>query len=131
MVDLDDTLVSSLGNSLDSAFSQWLCELRSCGIPVVILSNGKRERVEYHARALGIQGFALIGKPFPHAFRQGLRALGTKPHETAMVGDQLFTDVFGANLMGLTSILVTPLSPGALPHTKLFRKLEACILKGG
>lgn len=131
MVDLDDTLVSSLGESLDTTFVKWLTDLRASDVPVVILSNGQRGRVERYAKALGIRGFSLIGKPLPHAFRQGLKALGTQPHETAMIGDQLFTDVFGANVIGMISILVTPLSPGSLPHTRLFRKLEARILKGG
>jgi uncharacterized protein len=48
-----------------------------------------------------------------------------------MVGDQLFTDVLGANCAGLTSILVRPLTPGPAPHTRVARRLERLILSGG
>lgn len=131
MVDLDDTLVPSRETGLRREVAEWFAGLKRCGIPVVILSNGERKRVAHYAQALGVEGLALIGKPLPHAFRRGLALLGTAPQETAMVGDQLFTDVLGANLAGLISILVTPLSPGALLHTRLLRRLEACILRGG
>ena len=131
LVDLDDTLVASGSADLATPFQSWVESLKVQRVPVVILSNGKPERVRLWSQTLGVPGFSLTGKPFGFAYRRGLRALGTSAHETAMVGDQLFTDILGANLAGLTSILVTPLSSGGLPHTRLARRLEAVILKGG
>lgn len=131
MVDLDDTLVASTGTTLaevDARFSQWAERLKEAGIPLLILSNGTTARVEHYAALLGVRGFALVGKPSQTAFRRGLKLLGTPAAETAMVGDQLFTDVLGANLAGMTSILVEPLSAGKLPHTRALRKLERMIL---
>jgi hypothetical protein len=78
-----------------------------------------------------VEGLALVGKPFSFAFARGLRRLKMSPSETAMVGDQLFTDVLGANLAGILSILVRPLTAGLLPHTRLTRRLEDLILKRG
>lgn len=129
MVDLDDTIVPSGGNSMELLVKEWFITLRSAGIPLLILSNGQRDRVAHWAQELGIPGLSLVGKPFSQAFRRGLRLLASDPRRTAMVGDQLFTDVLGANLMGLHSILVAPLSPGKLPHTRALRGLERRILR--
>jgi HAD superfamily phosphatase (TIGR01668 family) len=129
MVDLDDTLVPAGSELLEPLFRAWLRELVAAGFPVVILSNGERKRVERYARELEVRGLALVGKPFRHAFRRGLELLGTAAHETAMVGDQLFTDVLGANLIGLRSVLVSPLSPGKLLHTRALRRLERRLLR--
>lgn len=129
MVDLDDTIVPSGGNSMELVVKQWFLTIKRAGIPLLILSNGQRDRVAHWAQELGIPGLSLVGKPFRQAFRRGLKLLDSEPGRTAMVGDQLFTDVLGANLMGLHSILVAPLSPGKLPHTRALRGLERRILR--
>lgn len=130
MVDLDDTLVASNREELELSRRDWLCGLRDVGVRLLILSNGERGRVARLCGELELDGMHLVGKPFAFAYRRGLRRLGTSPAETAMIGDQLFTDVLGANLAGLTSILVRPLSPGALPHTRIARSLERWVLGG-
>lgn len=129
MVDLDDTLIASGSELLEPLFRAWLEQLVEAGFPVVILSNGARARVERWSQDLGVRGLALVGKPFYRAFRRGLKLLGSDPHDTAMVGDQLFTDVLGANLVGLKSVLVSPLSKGKLPHTRALRRLEKRLLR--
>lgn len=131
LVDLDDTLIASNSEELSASAEAWLQRLLTAGLKVAILSNGERTRVQRLAERFGLPAFALVGKPFWFAFRRGLRALGTPANATAMVGDQLFTDVLGANCAGLTSILVRPLTPGKLPHTRVARRLERLILTGG
>ncbi len=128
MVDLDDTLLAAGSELLEPLFRVWLESLRLAQIPVVILSNGTHTRVARWAAELELKGLPLTGKPRGHAFRRGLEQLGTPAAETAMVGDQLFTDVLGANRAGLVSVLVTPLSPGKLPHTRVLRQLEKLVL---
>jgi uncharacterized protein len=131
LVDLDDTLIASNAEALSADAEGWLRSLLAAGIAVAILSNGERQRVARLGAQLGVPAFALVGKPFAFAFRRGLAALGSVPAATAMVGDQLFTDVLGANCAGLTSILVRPLTPGKLPHTRVARRIERRILSGG
>ena len=128
MVDLDDTLVASGANLLNPPFRAWVESLQEAQIPLLILSNGQRVRVRRWSAELGVKGLFLVGKPFAPAFRRGLRLLKSRPAETAMVGDQLFTDVLGANLVGMVSVLVTPLSEGGLPHTRAARRLEKLLL---
>jgi uncharacterized protein len=131
LLDLDDTLVASDAEGPSPDAEAWLRHLVGSGIKVVILSNGERSRVRLLAERLGVRAFALVGKPFWFAFRRGLAALDTPRAATAMVGDQLFTDMLGANLAGLTSILVRPLTPGRLLHTRAARAVERMILQGG
>ncbi len=131
MIDLDDTLVAAKAERLEPRYRAWLQALKDAGFAVLLLSNGAPERVRHWSQELELDAFALVGKPWPWAFRKGLRQLGTTAHQTAMIGDQLFTDVLGANWAGLMSILATPLSVGALPHTRALRGLEKLILGGG
>ena len=131
MVDLDDTLLASHDHVIPGANSAWIRGLRDDGFPVVLLSNGEPARVARLAAELDVAAFSLAGKPFPVAFRRGLAALDMPAEAVAMIGDQLFTDVVGANLAGMTSILVRPLSAGKWPHTRLARHLERLILRGG
>jgi len=130
LVDVDDTLLSSRATQLEPAIAGWFATLAAAGVPVAILSNGSRTRVAEIAAELGVPALSLAGKPFPLAFRRGLKLLGdVDPSKTAMVGDQLFTDVLGARQAGLLTILVEPLSPGKLPHTRLARRIERLVLK--
>ncbi len=131
LVDADDTIVTRSAGPVDPAFVAWLQGLLQAGLRVAVLSNGDRQRVVALGAELGIRAFALSGKPLGMAFRRGVKALGTTPATTAMVGDQLFTDVLGAKWAGLVSVLVTPLTPGRHAHTRAARRLERWVLSGG
>jgi len=128
MLDLDDTLLPTGGSTLDADVVAWVQKLRAAGVSVLILSNGTPERVQRSATQLGVDGIALAGKPWALAFWRGLQRLKCPAHRTAMIGDQLFSDVIGANLMNIKSILVRPLSDG-LWHTKRLRYLEKWLLE--
>ena len=129
LVDADDTLVPGDNRPVASAAVKWVAKLKQAGIAVAILSNGTPARVAALAEHLGVIAFALAGKPFPVAFRRALKAIDRQPHETTMVGDQLFTDILGARWAGLHTILVTPLTRGRHAHTRAIRRLEAWALR--
>jgi uncharacterized protein len=101
------------------------------GLGVAILSNGTLARVADLGATLGVPAIALAGKPFGFGFRRAMRHAGHHRRGTAMVGDQLFTDVLGARWAGMTSVLVTPLTPGRHAHTRVARRLERWVLAGG
>ena len=137
LIDLDDTLVASYELSIDPAYVLWLKQLRQAGIQIVILSNGEPKHVAKWLDDLELEGIALAGKPLPIAFNRAIKMLGTHAPDKslklnksscAMLGDQLFTDVLGANIFGLRSFLVKPLSPGK-PHTRVLRIVENFCLK--
>lgn len=130
LLDLDDTLVASDRDVMETGVSDAVGELIRAGMGVAILSNGTHERVMRIGKLLGVPGVALAGKPFAWAFRRALRLLpGAQPTNTAMVGDQLFTDVLGAKRAGLVTVLVRPLTKGKLPHTRFARRLERMFLE--
>lgn len=129
LVDLDDTILAASEDELDDSVPAWFARLRSEGVQVAILSNGTRERVARVAEAVNVPAIAMAGKPLPRAFRKGLALLPDVPrNQVGMVGDQVFTDVLGARRAGLVAILVEPLSPGKLLHTRLARRLEKLVL---
>ncbi|MEM7735614.1 MAG: YqeG family HAD IIIA-type phosphatase [Deinococcota bacterium] len=128
MVDLDDTLLGRHEATLQIEVIRWVASLRAAGLKVLILSNGTPQRVKAAKARLGIDGFALVGKPWRVAYQRGLRQLSSTPRTTVMIGDQLFTDILGANLMKINSILVRPLSKGSW-HTQLLRHIEKLVLQ--
>lgn len=128
LLDLDDTLLPMGSSSIAPEVVAWVRQLQAAELSLLLLSNGTKARVQRSAAQLGVDGMALAGKPAAWAFWRGLQRLGYPAQQVVMIGDQLFTDVIGANLMNITSILVCPLSEGSW-HTKQLRYLETQILK--
>lgn len=128
-VDVDNTLVAWDKDELGPASKAWVKKAQSLGLQICIVSNGKSERVARLAGELGVPGFAKAIKPRKKGFLQALELLGTRPEETAAVGDQIFTDVLGGNRTGLYTIWMTPLSDKELVTTKLVRKVERRIVR--
>ncbi|AWR85944.1 YqeG family HAD IIIA-type phosphatase [Meiothermus taiwanensis] len=129
LLDLDNTLVPyRTYGEVPEALQAWLQTQKQAGIPVMLVSNATSRRVRYWCEKLGIPGFGLAGKPW-FGFREALRRLGLRPEEVAVVGDQLFTDVLGGNLVGMYTVLVPPLAQQELGYTRLVRRLERWILR--
>ena len=131
MLDIDNTLVphGELGDV--SALCAWLEPLRAAGIGLRLVSNALPRRITYFSQALEIAAVGsghTAGKPFPRAFRSAIREMRLEPGRVAMIGDQVFSDVLGANLAGAYPILVRPLSDNSLPHTRVARALERLVL---
>ncbi|BCV25140.1 YqeG family HAD IIIA-type phosphatase [Gelria sp. Kuro-4] len=127
--DLDNTLlnwnVCDVSPQTKSLFDRLKAEgFRSC-----LVSNNKKDRVEVVARVLDVPAISKAGKPRSRAFRQAMAVLGTSAAETAVVGDQLFTDILGGNRLGLFTILVVPLSRREFVGTRLMRCLERSVLR--
>lgn len=125
ILDLDNTLVNWNAEELRPRVRSWVEEAKGRGMRVCLVSNaffGKR--VGRVAKELGIECVVRAGKPFPGAFRRGMALLGTVAATTCAIGDQVFTDMLGANWLGLTTVLVLPLSSRESPHTRLIRLLE-------
>ncbi|WP_119342448.1 YqeG family HAD IIIA-type phosphatase [Meiothermus hypogaeus] len=129
LFDLDNTLVpyKTYGEA-PQGLLEWLEALKEAGIQVMLVSNGSRRRVRYWCEKLGVPGFGPAGKPW-FGFRKALRRLALAPREVAVVGDQLFTDVLGGNLIGAYTVLVPPLSKREMGYTRLVRKLERWVLQ--
>lgn len=128
IVDLDNTLVPWRGGDPVPGLACWLERVRGAGIAVCILSNNRSARVGAWGRSLGVPVIAAAAKPRRKAFVRAMEVLGTGPAETAVVGDQLFTDVLGGRRLGLYTVLVQPLSRREFVGTRLVRGLERRVL---
>ncbi|MGE5582808.1 MAG: YqeG family HAD IIIA-type phosphatase [Bacillota bacterium] len=127
--DLDNTLVEWKQENLSQEVIELISRFKKAGFKMCILSNALEYRVESVARMLGIPYVSRAVKPRKSPFKKALEILGTGPEETAVVGDQLFTDILGGNRMELYTIWTPPLSPTEFLSTRAVRKLERLVIK--
>lgn len=125
LLDLDNTVTPWNDNTLTKDTIDWFSKIKAAGISACFISNNRRpERVAAVADALGIVYVYKANKPRKQAFLKGIANLGLKPEETAVVGDQIFTDVLGGNMLGLKTILVLPIHEREFAGTKVLRFME-------
>jgi HAD superfamily phosphatase (TIGR01668 family) len=127
--DLDNTLVEWKQDTLNPAVIELVSRFKDYGFKMCILSNALTQRVAIVAGTLDIPYVSRAIKPCKSPFKRALDLLGTIPQETAVVGDQLFTDILGGNRMELYTIWTTPLSTIEFVSTKVVRRLERLIVK--
>jgi len=128
LLDLDNTLVKFDSDQLDNEFKAWIEQVKAKGFKVCLVSNGKPKRVIRFAKQMDMPAVIRAFKPKRSPFLRALELIGKKASEAAMIGDQLFTDVLGANRLGIHSILITPLGKKELSTTRMVRKLERRML---
>lgn len=130
LVDLDNTLLARNSGVVTDEAKQWVVRAKAAGFRICLVSNNWHERVSGVAAELGLELVAKAVKPLPFAFLIAVRKLGATRRRTATVGDQLFTDVLGGKLLGMTTVMVVPLTSSDLPHTLLLRRIERVVLAG-
>ena len=124
-VDLDNTTVIDSSYKLPEETRKWIETVREAGIQVIIISNTWFTRAWYLGKKMGVPFIAPAHKPHTRAIRKAAKMLGVELENLAMIGDQLFTDVLGANLFGLTSILTDWIDPHEMWGTShIARPLE-------
>ena len=130
LLDLDNTLLPRDTNVVPDELRVWAAGLKAKGLKVCLVSNNFHDRVRIVAADLGFDLVDHAVKPLPFAFLRALHKVGARRSEAVVVGDQLFTDILGGRLLGMRTILVTPLSQTDLPHTLVLRRLEALVMRG-
>lgn len=129
LLDLDNTLRRRDNDEVPLEVRAWLTHVQQKGIKPCILSNNFHENVFAVARELDIPIVAKAMKPLSSGFKRALALVEGSVEDSVMVGDQLFTDVVGAHLVGMPAYLVAPLVDVDLKHTQLVRKVEGLFLK--
>jgi len=110
LADLDNTLVPYKTPLPTEALIRWREALEAGGVTLFLLSNSRRPgRPKRFADALGIGFIGHAGKPKQRGFRSAMEQNGRTPSQTAIVGDQIFTDILGGTFAGITTILVHPI----------------------
>ena len=130
MTDLDDTLVEHNYPTPKDDVLYWLGSLERAGIKICIVSNNRRHRVMSFTKDLNIGIFCNSMKPSPRPLYRAMEVMGISPDEAVFIGDQLFTDIKGANNAGIKSFLVKPIGNKATLFIKFKRYLEKRGRKG-
>lgn len=127
MFDIDNTLVGHGAPQNDRSLALFK-RLHDIGFKCAVVSNNKEPRVKSFAEPAQLFYVYKAGKPGGRGYRAAAEDMGLRPEETFCVGDQIFTDVWGANRAGLYNILVKPLGPETEIQIVLKRILEKPIL---
>lgn len=110
LLDVDNTLAPPTDTTPYEGVQQWIDEIKAAGFAVVICSNNFNSRIRPFSDSIGLDCVSMSLKPFPFGFNRAKRKLKEKPKSVVVVGDQIYTDVLGANLAGMKSILLMPQS---------------------
>ena len=130
MIDVDNTLSTHHGTVLVRGLKKWLLQMQDDGIKMIVVSNSKHFRIEPFANKIGLPFISLACKPLPFGYHKARLKLGVNKKNCAIVGDQIFTDVLGANLYGIKSLLVRPIKLEKGLSFRIRRYFEKKILKG-
>lgn len=125
--DIDNTLVRH-GEPADKRACQLFAHLKKLGFCCMLLSNNKEPRVKLFHDAVHVPYIYKAGKPNPANYKKAMMQMGTNTKNTLFVGDQIFTDIYGANLAGIRTILVKPIHPKEEIQIVLKRYLEKIVL---
>lgn len=129
LLDVDNTLIDYDKKILDGV-EKWIKALKEKNIKLCILSNtNQKQKVENLANKLDIPYIYFAKKPLKSGFKKGRKKLDLDAQEIAVVGDQIFTDVIGANRCKMFSILVEPINTKDIFITKIKRPIEEFVIK--
>ncbi len=125
LADLDNTLVPYKVTTPPPEIIAWKDGLAARGIRLFLLSNSRKPgRAQHFAQQLGIPCQGHAGKPRRAGYRRAMERMGCSPRETAMVGDQIFTDILGASNAGVIPLLVRPIRLAGNPGRYLRYAVE-------
>lgn len=128
LFDLDNTLVPYT-ETVPTSDVKELFHLLSADFKVIILSNSGKKRLTPFKEILNVDVAFSSKKPCKKKYLKIMNTYGFKPEEIACIGDQVMTDIFGANRLGHLSILVNPIGSSEPWTTKFNRIWEKIILK--
>ena len=127
-IDIDNTLIDYKQEVSDDV-AKWVDDVRNSDIKICILSNSNNKaKVTKVANRLNLDYIMLAKKPLKCGFKKVLKKLDMEPASVASIGDQVFTDVLGANMMNMVSVYVEPINKKEYWYTKWKRPLESYIL---
>jgi HAD superfamily phosphatase (TIGR01668 family) len=129
ILDIDNTLVPNHVADADDNVLDWTGAMKAAGFKLCIVSNGARKRVARFNEKLGLFAVHRAMKPAKRAFLKAGMVMGLESRQIAVVGDQIFTDVYGGNRAGMFTILVKPIDCNEGIFVKLKRIFEKRILR--
>lgn len=124
LLDVDNTIAAYTSHEPAPGAVEWVRGLEDAGFRVVIVSNNYKSRVAPFAARFGVGFISFAVKPLPFGYIRAARMLGLRCRDCVIIGDQVFTDVAGANLCGMRSVLLEPIGPEDGWTFRVRRRLE-------
>ncbi len=128
VLDVDNTLTTHNNPVPPESSMKWLADVKKAGIKLIIVSNNKPPRVVPFAEILGLDYVANGKKPLTSGMNKAIKRMGLEKSDVAAIGDQIFTDIMGANLTGIRSCFVFPIEPETSLPFRIKRTLEKPLL---
>lgn len=128
LFDLDNTIVPINANEPPKKLKELFDDIKEMGIKPVIMSNSGKKRVKPFKDGLIVDAACSSLKPLSRKYKKIMELYSVKASEIAAVGDQLLTDMLGANRLGITTILVNPISTNDFKITTFNRFIENIII---
>ena len=125
--DIDNTLVPH-GAPADERACALFAHLKELGFQCMLLSNNKEPRVKMFNDAVHVSYIYKAGKPSVRGYEEAMKRIHTTPDTTIFIGDQIFTDIYGANRAGIRTYLVQPIHPKEEIQIVLKRYIERIVL---
>lgn len=111
LLDVDNTIATYTSHEPAAGAVEWARGLTEAGFRVVIVSNNYKRRVAPFAARFGVEFISFAVKPLPFGYIRAAKMLGLRCRDCVIIGDQIFTDVTGANMCGMKSVLLEPIEP--------------------
>ncbi|MFR8104668.1 MAG: YqeG family HAD IIIA-type phosphatase [Clostridia bacterium] len=129
ILDVDNTVLNYERVMLEG-IEKWAEQMQEAGIKLCIVSNSNHEdKVKMASEKLGNIWYTNLAlKPFKKGFKKAIEYLNLPNEQIAAVGDQIFTDVIGANRLNIYSILVEPIDEKDISITRIKRPLENWVI---
>ena len=128
ILDIDNTLVPYEVARPTRELKDWFASLNEADIKVSFVSNNNSDRVNIFNEELSYFATCKSKKPFNVNMKRAIKEMGVTPKETAVMGDQIFTDILAGNSLGAFTVLVPPIKDKTDPFTRFKRLLERPIL---
>jgi HAD superfamily phosphatase (TIGR01668 family) len=129
LIDIDNTLIDMYRNVPKEIFD-WIRKAKENGFKMLVLSNtNNRKKVKFISESFDLECVSFAMKPLKWGYNRALKKIGLKAEEVCMIGDQIFTDVLGANRLKIASIYVKPISKKEYWYTAWKRAIENSIIK--
>lgn len=129
LLDMDNTLIPYEESEPNEEVLAFLSSLKAHGIAAALVTNNHKKRLKKFNAALGLPAYANSLKPLPHNLLRAMRKLGAGRKETALLGDQLLTDMFAARFAGIRSFIVSPINDKKTWIVRMKRKIERPLVR--
>ncbi len=129
LLDIDNTMTTHNNPLPAEGVQEWIDRMKSQGFLLMVVSNNNGQRVRKFSQLLGLEFEGAAKKPLPVGFRRACKRLGIQPKEAAVVGDQIFTDIMGGNLLGAYTVMTEVYEPEPMVFFKVKRACERFVMK--